>query len=278
MRFAGFCFVVMGFCLHGSTAIALSEKVDTPPSTRPAAPPPSILIPDSNGTILKVDPVSITISELTSPTATTKPAQRTFTIDENTKVLAPQVAGTRPGPNGQVIRMVTFAAGTTADLQAAQQVRIRADGDIASVITILMPMVSRSAMAMDRGGAVPVRVATTRPATTRPMTGRIVKIGAESITIASVRVPVRGAGGTPGAGPGVVTTTELTYKIDANTKVAVRVTRERLMSQGQPVMQSVLEPASASDLHVGQRVSIIVNGNSAATINIVAAPATRPAR
>lgn len=276
-----------------------ADQSTTAPSTPPAVEAPAsaemnlrralagraATVAGMGGFVLKVDPMSITIRgqpPATRAAPAVSSSERTFTIDENTRVMTGQTMSERTTDTGQVVRSVRMVSGTVGDIQPGQRVSIRSDGDIATMISIT------PAVLLTRGGEAVTfgdpnstfRLSSSQPTTNamrvRSISGRITKLEPTAITVTTRNTAAILRGRVDPTAPPSTAPVERTFRIDASTRLSQGAASERTTPDGQTVMAVVTKPASFADLKVGQTVSIRDGQSELATsITIMPNPITR---
>jgi hypothetical protein len=253
------------------TAAIGADEPSTQPSTNPSSPssdratlPRAAFNTAVRGKVTKIDPVdmSITIAAMDPLAPGDAPTERTFNIDENTRITVAKIDATRQGPNGETISMWRNQPGSIADMQVGQDVLIRGEGGIAAMVSVMpASILSRGATLQRRSTTRPFSV--TQPTTgafERPTAARIIRLDPKSITL---RLRAPGAFG-PTGGFAAPTTgpTEHTYTINENTRFYVGViASERMNPQGRTIRSISSMSGRFEDLQVGQTVQVRFDGD-----------------
>jgi hypothetical protein len=253
-----------------------------PPATQPLLPPqsapagfgPAAMLggPVDRGTITKVDPMSITIrpagSPRGAPAATTQPAEKTFSIDENTTVFVGNVTASRQDVRGNTIRNAQMAHGSVNDLAVGQTVLIRAEGDVALNI-----MVMPAGGLVQTGGGGVLTLNGGALASAQVATGTVFKVDANSLTLDSPRIQRLAAGA---GAPATTAPAQRTFTIDDKTRVFAMASGEEIdLPDGQRQRMFRTRTANISELKVGERVSVNFDGDVAVRVSVMPPPPTR---
>jgi hypothetical protein len=198
------------------------HAADGPAGATQAAPLPTFV-----GVVTKVDPLSISIRVVLPSPSAGGPTERTFGIDENTRVtIAQALARQRQGNFGQPNRVAARdIPATVNNLGVGQSVRIDSDHDVALDISVL---------------AAGSRYAAGAAGTEPPARGKVLKIDATSITIGLDQ---------PATMPSTVPAEQQqqqqqrTFRIDEKTRVLVPAAgvRPRVTGFGQQQQQQQLQ-------------------------------------
>jgi len=243
---------------------------ESPAGVVQAAPVPTFV-----GVVTKVDPLSISIRVLLPSPPAGGPAERTFVIDENTRVtIAQALARQRQGNFGQPNRIAARdIPATVNNLGVGQSVRIDSDHDVALDISVLA---AGSRFAAGAAGTEP------------PARGKVLKIDATSITIGLDYPATRptAAGDAATTLPSTEPAQQLqqrTFRIDDKTRVLVPAAGVRPRATGfgqqqQQQQQRQQQPQAAppvpyangslEDVKVGQTVLLREDGDLAIYIAV----------